>query len=199
LNYRRRIVYTQRTMNAASGNTPGTGKTHEFLSEFLAEFDLPQFLEALPVDEFSRLLKSLDERIEHREGEAAKAQADAERMRGEKSAILQALVARERLLEAREREQQTQTDSLPALSPRRKRAAVLQAIEDNPGEPQSPASVRAHLARAGLLDPNHETGTPVRIILAQMTEAGTLERVGPGKYRLRTRAERLALAGADQE
>lgn len=173
----------------------------KFLREFLEEFDLPKFLEALPVAEFTRLLESLDERISQREAEMVVAQADADRLRGEKATIEQALGAREQLLQAKERERhQTRVvNERPIMSPQRKRAAVLRVIEDNPGEPQSPASVRAHLARAGLLDPENETGTPVRIILAQMREAGVLERTGHGEYRLRTRDEQMAHAGADQE
>jgi hypothetical protein len=186
-------------MNSVNSHGSGPAK---FLEELLEKFDLPKFLEALPVGEFKNLLSSLDERIVERDAEAERAQAAAAQHRSEKATIEQALAAREQLLEARERER-NQTSVVEsasiAMSPQRKRAAVLRVIEDNSGQPQTPASVRAHLARAGLLDPENETGTPVRIILAQMREAGVLERTGHGEYRLKTRAEHMAPAGADQQ
>jgi hypothetical protein len=186
-------------MSSVNGAEPHPSK---FLRELLEQFDLPKFLEALPVGEFKNLLASLDERITERDAEAERAQTAAVQLRGEKATIEQALAAREQLLEARERERnQTSVVELPSIpmSPQRKRAAVLRVFEENPGEPQSPASVRSYLAHAGLLDPNNEHGTPVRIILAQLRESGVLLRVGPGQYRLKTRDERLALAGADKE
>lgn len=155
----------------------------------------------MPVGEFKNLLASLDERIVERDAEADRAQAASAQLRSEKATIEQALAAREQLLEARERERNQTSVVEPAaskvMSPQRKRAAVLRAIEDNPGQPQTPASVRAHLARVGLIDPENETGTPVRIILAQMREAGVLVRTGPGEYRLKTRDEQVAASGSD--
>jgi hypothetical protein len=175
----------------------------KFLQELLEEFDLPKFLEALPVGEFKSLLASLDERITERDAEAERAQTTAAQLRSEKATIEQALAAREQLLEARERERnQTSVVEQPSrvvMSPQRKRAAVLRVFEENREEEQSPASVRSHLARAGLLDPHKETGTPVRIVLAQLREAGALVKVGAGRYRLRTRDERLAFAVADEQ
>ncbi len=163
-------------------------------------FDLPKFLEALPVEEFTRLLESLDDRIEQRDSEAETAQSEAKRLRAQKGTIEQVLAAREQLIAAKERERLQITTDLPAaISPKRKRAAVLQVIEDHPLEPQTPASVRDHLARAGLIDPAKESGTPVRIILAQMREAGVLVKTGHGEYRLRTRDEQMAQAGSAQE
>jgi hypothetical protein len=186
-------------MSSVNSHEPGPAK---FLQELLERFDLPKFLEALPVGEFNNLLASLDERITERDAEAERAQTAAAQLRSEKATIEQALAAREQLLEARERERnQTSVVEPPsiAMSPKRKRAAVLRVFEENRGQPQSPASVRAHLARAGLLDPDNEQGTPVRIILAQLREAGVLKRVGPGEYRLKTRDEQVAFAGANQQ
>ncbi|MGO9761982.1 MAG: hypothetical protein ACLP1Q_12065 [Solirubrobacteraceae bacterium] len=186
-------------MSSVNGDEPHPPK---FLRELLEQFDLPKFLEALPVGEFKNLLASLDERITERDAEAERAQTAAAQLRGEKATIEQALAAREQLLEARERERnQTSVVESPsiAMSPQRKRAAVLRVFEEKPGEPQSPASVRRHLARAGLIDPANEQGTPVRIILAQLREANVLVREGPGEYRLRTRDERRALAGANKK
>jgi multidrug efflux pump subunit AcrA (membrane-fusion protein) len=185
-----------------SGVNSHEPRATEFLQELLEQFDLPKFLEALPVGEFENLLSSLDERITERDADAERAQTAAKQLRSEKATIEQALAARKQLLEARERErnQTSVVEPLPSriMSPKRKRAAVLRVFEENPGEAQSPASIRRHLARAGLIDPDHEKGTPVRIILAQMREAGVLVRVGPGEYRLKTRDEQVALAGANQ-
>jgi hypothetical protein len=185
-------------MSGVNGHEPGPPT---FLRELLERFDLPKFLEALPVGEFKNLLSSLDDRIAERDAEAERAQVAAAQLRSEKATIEQALAAREQLLEARDRErhQTSVVETSRVIPPKRKRAAVLRVIEEHSEQPQSPASVRAHLARAGLIDPKNETGTPVRIILAQMREAGILEKTGQGEYRLKTRDERMALAGADQE
>ena len=167
----------------------------------LQNVDWGSILRALPVDQFQTLIEDRMERIAARRREIETLELDVATLEAEVKAFRQLLQARNQFLAERQREiaQVERKSPVAALPPRRKRAAVLRVFEDEAGRELSPNDVRQALARAGLIDPTNETGTPVRIILAQLTAAGTLLRAGPGRYRLPDRDERLMLAGVDGE
>lgn len=178
-------------MSSPTPNIQGTS-AKQFFDKMLEGFDWSKFFEALPTEEFSRILEEQEQRIAIRTREREAVDADLKRLRSQVEMIKQALTIREALIVAREEERKAasrQTTAIPSLAPKRKRAAVLQVLEDHPGELLTPADVRSYLAKAGLIDPENETGTPVRILLAQLVEANVIVRPEPGKYRLKTRAE----------
>lgn len=183
-------LYDMRMMTEASAPNFVAAELPAFLATFLREVDWEKFFDTLPVEEFDRIVEDRMERIDARQREILTAQAEIDRLKGEVAAISQALHTRERFLAERQRAAVQEQNVSVVLSPKRKRDAVLRVFEDNAGRALTPGDVRQSLARAGLIDPHDETGTPVRIILAQLREGGVLEKAGYGEYRLRSRDNR---------
>ena len=166
-------------------------------ADFLEGFDWQKFFEIIPIDEYERQIDDREKRLSMRKKELRKAHDEVKRLEGEIETYKTAFAVRRKLLEKKEMESEGPfpggSERTPSIPPRKKRAAVLRAFEERPGKILSPGSVRRILGKEGLIDPENETGTPVRILLAQLTEANVLERPKPGRYRLKNRDERLAL------
>lgn len=175
---------------ASSGTPP-----REYWRQALSNFDLPKFFEALPTDAFAAMIDDLEERISDRRRTLEGLKREVDALEAQAANFKQALEIREKIVKARERERAVaaRDTHYRVLSPKRKRAEVLRIFEEHPGTLLTPHDVRQALARAGLLDPANESGTPVRILLAQLNEAGVLTRPESGRYRLKTREERLSV------
>src|SRR5271165_282049 len=181
-------------------NTNGVARSpssqQEFWRKAHADFDLPKFFEALPTDQFATLIDDIEERLAALRQSRERLAEEIAKLETQAATFRQALEIRQQVIEAREHERgaAAREKRVPALSPRRKRAEVVRVFENHPSALLTPADVRTVLARAGLIDPANETGTPVRILLAQLNEAGVLTRPSPGHYRYKTRDERATSA-----
>lgn len=183
--------------------TDGVPGNRERALQILREVDLEQFFTALPVQEFEAILEDRQERLDMRRKQLEAAQVDIEKLGAEIDAIKQALRARAMLLETAatqdSKPREPTRSVVPFVSAKRKRAAVLEIMREHPGELLSPGDVRSALASRGLIDPEHEQGTPIRVVLAHLTTAGQLDRPKSGHYRFMPRPGDLQLEDINRD